>query len=496
MKKHALHISGLVLLAPAAFFGQVLVPSQDAYVVPGSGTNFGTSVNITVGSSASQGLVQFDLASLPAGLSASQVQKATVTLYVNKLNSAGTFNVYEANGPWTESGVTGLNAPVPGALVASSVPVSQPAQFITVDATAAVQAWITTPSNNAGFLIVPNGGASAQFDSKESTNTSHSAVLAVLLASSGPAGPTGAAGPTGPTGAAGVAGATGPAGGIGPTGPAGIPGATGPAGSAGANGSTGPAGANGVTGPTGATGANATAAGTWSAGGGSGSGGSYNAGDVVFYSPTQSSYISSASNNTATPPAAPWQLLAAQGPTGSQGATGPTGLTGATGIGTTGAAGATGPAGPAGATGPTGPAGSAGSGATPTAIPLTINAHQTGATTQEFFNPSNGSVGTTLSTVNTVTIPASCKPSMTVYSYENNTITWTMNTVTPSNTTSTWTLGSAIATTPATCQTTATVGSSCTVTATSNLTTAGTVITITNSGTLNAGGATIAFSCQ
>jgi len=60
---------------------QTLTPSQDTFYVPGNGTNYGTATTITVGSSGSLGLVQFDLSTL--GLTAAQVQKATLTLFLD-----------------------------------------------------------------------------------------------------------------------------------------------------------------------------------------------------------------------------------------------------------------------------------------------------------------------------------------------------------------------------------------------------------------------------
>ncbi len=171
-------------------------------------------------------------------------------------------------------------------------------------------------------------------------------------------------GATGPTGATGAVGATGATGAIGATGAQGIQGAVGATGAQGIQGPQGIQGVPGVTGATGATGATgnpATAAGTWSAGGGTGPGGSYSAGDVVFYAPTQSSYISASSANNSTPPNAPWQLLSAQGPTGTTGATGAIGSTGAVGpAGATGAQGIQGITGPVGATGTTGATGATG----------------------------------------------------------------------------------------------------------------------------------------
>jgi collagen type VII alpha len=126
---------------------------------------------------------------------------------------------------------------------------------------------------------------------------------------------------------------------VGATGSTGVPGPQGVIGNTGPTGAKGDTGATGMTGSTGSTGAAGPVGmqykGPWSSGGGSGAGGSYNTNDVATYS--GSTYISTASSNSSTPPASPWSLLAA---VGSTGATGNTGMTGAT--GGTGAAGAAG----------------------------------------------------------------------------------------------------------------------------------------------------------
>src|SRR6185437_6202380 len=114
------------------------------------------------------------------------------------------------------------------------------------------QAWLGN-STNSGFLITPGHGVSLVFDSKESSATSHPAMLMVSLSSGGAAGATGA---TGPTGSAGATGATGRTGSTGSTGSTGATGANGPAGP------TGPAGVGtvGATGPTGPAGSGGTGA--------------------------------------------------------------------------------------------------------------------------------------------------------------------------------------------------------------------------------------------
>ena len=111
MKKSALGVIGVALLAPLAVSAQTIQPLQDAYVVPGNPSNYGAGTSLSVGSSSSQGLIQFDLTTLPAGLTASQIQKATLTLFVNHVGVPGTVNIYTANGAWTETGVNGNNAP-------------------------------------------------------------------------------------------------------------------------------------------------------------------------------------------------------------------------------------------------------------------------------------------------------------------------------------------------------------------------------------------------
>lgn len=234
-------------LPPAAIYGQVLMPSQDAYYVPGNATNFGSATTVTVGSSGSVGLVQFDLTELPAGVTAALVQQATLTLFVDHVNTPGSIAINLADGSWQEllvSGTTGF--PGMGTAV-TTIPLGLVNRFITVDVTSFVQGWITTPGSNDGFMLTSTGGV-AQFDSKENTNTSHPAILSVVLASVGPQGPAGATGPQGPPGPQGPAGPTGPQGATGSQGP---PGTAGPQGATGSQGAVGPQGPTGPSGPTG-----------------------------------------------------------------------------------------------------------------------------------------------------------------------------------------------------------------------------------------------------
>ena len=255
-------------------------------------SNYGTATSINVGGGNSA-LIQLDLSSLPAGITAAQINKATMSFYVNTVLTGGGIDISQVTSAWTEIGVTNNNRPTYLAPFALNVPSTTAKSWVTVDVTQLVRDWVTGSAPNFGVQIsaaVAAPTTAIVLDSKENATTSHPVFLDVVIQSVGPAGPTG---PQGTPGAAGPAGATGPAG---PAGAAGPTGATGPAGLAGAAGPTGPTGPQGNTGAAGPTG-----------------------------------------------PTGP------QGSTGAAGPTGPTGPQGST--GSTGAAGPTGPTGPQGANG-------------------------------------------------------------------------------------------------------------------------------------------------
>jgi hypothetical protein len=300
--------------------------------------NYGALSNLYVGNG-STAFLQFDLATLPGGTTSAQVSQATLTVFVNRVNTGGAVTVSPVTAGWGEYSVTAAGAPATGGSI-TSVSVTQAGQFVSVDVTAQVKAWLDTPASNHG-LALASGAANVLFDSKENDETGHAARLDVTLVNQGPQGIQGIPGVAGVAGAAGAAGATGP---IGLQGLQGIQGLVGPAGP------TGAAGAIGATGPQGPP---VSFQGTWS------NATTYAVGDAVFFN--GSSYISLVSSNiNHQPDTAPaqWSLLAQQGATGATGPVGPTGATGSQGIqGIQGPIGSTGPTGATGATGATGPQG-------------------------------------------------------------------------------------------------------------------------------------------
>lgn len=138
-------------MLPFAAYGQPVPLVQDSYVFAslGSAGNYGSAPTLQVnGALPSYGLVQFDLSTLPAGITSANIAKATLVLFVRAVGAGGTINVATANSTsWTESGVTINNSPN-GATSIGSLTVTtgtgpgSAGTYVYLDATVAVQGWL------------------------------------------------------------------------------------------------------------------------------------------------------------------------------------------------------------------------------------------------------------------------------------------------------------------------------------------------------------------
>lgn len=158
--------------------------------------------------------VRFDLSSIPSG---STVSKATLVLFVDAASGSGDVDAYDVESAWQESTLTSQNAPILGPSASGAQPtaltVASLNNFISIDVTTTVSAWLDGSLANNGLAVALVGpGGAFSFDSKESSLTSHQPQLIVQLAGSGVPGPQGPQGPTGSEGPAGPNGAAGPVG--------------------------------------------------------------------------------------------------------------------------------------------------------------------------------------------------------------------------------------------------------------------------------------------
>jgi hypothetical protein len=239
--RNGLHLACFLGLFLSAASAQIPA-TDDSYTASSSpASNYGTQSSVNVIGPGVNGFIRFDLTALPTGLTSSYISKATLRLNINGVTTSGTFDVYLVTKSWTEGAISYNNSPTLGTKVASVVMITTSKRnFIDVDVTPAVQAWLSSPNPapNYGIALVPSSGSSisVSFDSKENTSTSHDPELYVALISAGPQGPQGAqgiqgppgqTGSTGPQGAQGIQGQPGPQG---IQGPPGVDGAQGPPG--------------------------------------------------------------------------------------------------------------------------------------------------------------------------------------------------------------------------------------------------------------------------
>jgi hypothetical protein len=238
-----------ILCAASQLHAMEALLLQDAYIDNGK-NNFGSSGDLRVqknGPQTCRAFLKFSLATLPAGVTASNVTQARLRLWINSSSTAlGSITMTPVISVWDE--MTIKSSIASGLALGSSkitdIPVNSNSDFISIDVTAWVKAWISGTLINEGFEVeaaTATTNLNLYFDSKESAATSHEPKLEIQLDSMGPQGPAGSRGPTGPQGPAGAAGSQGPPGPQGPVGAIGPAGPTGPAGAQGPIGPTGPA---------------------------------------------------------------------------------------------------------------------------------------------------------------------------------------------------------------------------------------------------------------
>ena len=162
----------LVVLAPQTSLAQQGTLTDDATVTIKKNDNHGTdaTLRIEAGSGdASNVFVKFKLtSSLPAGTTAADISKATLKLFVGKLHSAGSFDVFRVLSPWSEQDKT-VNPTINGSADVFGVSVASENSFVVIDVTQVVKDWLNGVLPNNGIVLVPSAGSSvgSEFDSKE-----------------------------------------------------------------------------------------------------------------------------------------------------------------------------------------------------------------------------------------------------------------------------------------------------------------------------------------
>jgi hypothetical protein len=171
---------------------------QDTYVdngttgskPPPNASNYGSGMDLRVfkgNGRLGRSFLKFSLDTLPTGTTGSDVTQARLRLWVNANTTAvGSITLKAVTIDWDEYKLTDSSAanltfgePRPGDLAISSMN-----NFISIDVTPWVKAWLDKKLLNEGIVIEPGADTDfldLSFDSKESNQTSHEARLEITL---------------------------------------------------------------------------------------------------------------------------------------------------------------------------------------------------------------------------------------------------------------------------------------------------------------------------
>lgn len=125
-------------------------------------------------------LVKFDMASLPAAFSATNIISARLKLYVVAARKPGALSVHTATSYWTEAVITNTRCPSFNTTPIGSVPAAQVVtrRFVVVDVTSAVIAALNGSGPDFGFVL-RDGGGQTYIASKEGPGLGPAAELEV-----------------------------------------------------------------------------------------------------------------------------------------------------------------------------------------------------------------------------------------------------------------------------------------------------------------------------
>jgi len=189
-----------VFVAPRACAVEALL-LQDTHVdngttggePPANASNYGAGMDLRVfkgNGRIGRAFLKFSLETLPPGTAASDVSHARLRLWVNSNSTAaGSITLSPVTTPWDEytlkDNTTGdLTFGEPKL---SELPVESMNNFISIDVTNWVKAWLDGTLLNEGIAIEPSATTEFLdlfFDSKESDRTSHEARLEISLGKS------------------------------------------------------------------------------------------------------------------------------------------------------------------------------------------------------------------------------------------------------------------------------------------------------------------------
>ena len=189
-----LAMAAILVLRPGAGNTDTLHATDDTYVdLVLTGENFGTNPNlviqnVNIGKKGGENevFVKFDLSPLLDDATGDplveEIDKATLRLWVEQVQVAGSVELHRVDGSWDESTLSASSAPATTFLDNVAISLADEKHFVTVDVTDVVQDWLDGTEPNNGIALLPYvTDVKVRLDSKENSQTSHPMEIEVAL---------------------------------------------------------------------------------------------------------------------------------------------------------------------------------------------------------------------------------------------------------------------------------------------------------------------------
>src|SRR5579863_9168450 len=129
-------------------------------------SNEGTAITLSVSATTTATtatFIRFDWSSIPSTYTGANIAQATMKLYVNSVTAAGSFNVDYITGAWSEKTIKETTEPGIGTTIVSNVNLTttQKGEYVLIDVTPALQAWLNGTETNYGVALVGNSPVNA-----------------------------------------------------------------------------------------------------------------------------------------------------------------------------------------------------------------------------------------------------------------------------------------------------------------------------------------------
>ena len=146
-----------------------------------------TTLDVTAKTTA---FIRFDVGAFAGQIASADVTSARLIIFLPKVTKAGVLTLHNVTAEWTEAVTVNTPQPAFDAAALATIPAAMVVtkQYIIIDVSLAVKAWLTTPASDFGFALTGDATANVLLGSKEGFGAGYPASLEIEVAGGGVSG--------------------------------------------------------------------------------------------------------------------------------------------------------------------------------------------------------------------------------------------------------------------------------------------------------------------